>query len=898
MTTKQSSPLKNQKRRNIVSYIKENRKETFNLIQFLNNFQKDNKVEEMNSLLTFLSDYIFDQYKTYLNIEKNIFDFNEMQNIELSDSSSFNSDFKNEEFGVVDDISKENIFKSYLSPSIIYQLPRKLSLKQETNLNFEELLLKILQFEYEVEEILYRKLVQRFKSEERQVGQGNNLGYFSFLKILSTIIIFHTKLKVTITQSKSNYFLVFTCIDEGVLSNKAEEQEMFLKLKNYAVFYKEYNKVFKNKVSLLNENKESKHASFNKLVGNEKSILNIDNEESEYIELCEKPANKYKDYELHLDNVLNFPPHFIYNSLKKELYMEYDRNNSDQSYSFISRSDEDKEYRSIFRNIDILRLVSESISSFLNINVLKQNDLLEKVIYERNTISYKDDIADSLYITDSLSFSSTQTKKTINLLRNIYGEKVSFSAMFQKYYNKWLLFPVIIGIIFYFMDFVYNLFFTELNIDDMVNLNIEQITFRDYLTYISCFLITIWATLFRNTWIQKEKIYSYIWGTDDLGHSEPYRRNFIPDYKKNIIFNYTELRQNSFKKAFKLTVSWMILILVILLNLYLTFLMNYWKYLVSEGGKVFNLTPSILVGCLSGLQISLLSKGYRYIAFHLTNWENHEMDSMYENQLKLKYIVIEFFNCYTSLFYIAFFKNFFEQCIYNDCYLEMGLQVYFQLLTFLLVYILEYVLLKVILYYKRSKLFSEENRTIEEDTFNEKANERIINLSTKPDYTVDDLILSQQKMIILFGYVCFFTVACPFVPLICFLIIIIDNFFFMQTIFKLTSVTIFKRSKGNDFFSVCFRFIYVFGMIINLAIALFTSSHLKSKHLWFKVLLFVIFENVILFSMNLITWNILPSWYDKHIEKVKELYNKKFFMAKESEIKGRNIVELKYKRIE
>ena len=38
------------------------------------------------------------------------------------------------------------------------------------------------------------------------------------------------------------------------------------------------------------------------------------------------------------------------------------------------------------------------------------------------------------------------------------------------------------------------------------------------------------------------------------------------------------------------------------------------------------------------------------------NWENHEKQSQFDNELTIKVVFYEFVNHYVSLFYIAFFK--------------------------------------------------------------------------------------------------------------------------------------------------------------------------------------------------------------------------------------------------
>ncbi|XP_060240999.1 anoctamin-10 isoform X3 [Meriones unguiculatus] len=60
--------------------------------------------------------------------------------------------------------------------------------------------------------------------------------------------------------------------------------------------------------------------------------------------------------------------------------------------------------------------------------------------------------------------------------------------------------------------------------------------------------------------------------------------------------------------------------------------------------------PSIVYAVV----IEVMNRLYRYAAEFLTSWENHRLESAYQNHLVLKVLVFNFLNCFASLFYIAF----------------------------------------------------------------------------------------------------------------------------------------------------------------------------------------------------------------------------------------------------
>jgi anoctamin-10/anoctamin-7 len=74
---------------------------------------------------------------------------------------------------------------------------------------------------------------------------------------------------------------------------------------------------------------------------------------------------------------------------------------------------------------------------------------------------------------------------------------------------------------------------------------------------------------------------------------------------------------------------------------------------------------------LNAIQIKVMNTIYRVVARKLTDWENHETDSLYNDSLAIKLFLFQFVNSYNSLFYIAFLKSSLEGCIDGDCMHEL-----------------------------------------------------------------------------------------------------------------------------------------------------------------------------------------------------------------------------------
>jgi len=74
-----------------------------------------------------------------------------------------------------------------------------------------------------------------------------------------------------------------------------------------------------------------------------------------------------------------------------------------------------------------------------------------------------------------------------------------------------------------------------------------------YLIY--CAIVGIWSTLFFNYWENAEVYYSYLWGTENVESTEPYRKEFRHEKFKEFIFEKKIPSQRKWVKKVKQIVS-------------------------------------------------------------------------------------------------------------------------------------------------------------------------------------------------------------------------------------------------------------------------------------------------------------------------------------------------------
>ncbi|EDO27906.1 predicted protein, partial [Nematostella vectensis] len=81
-------------------------------------------------------------------------------------------------------------------------------------------------------------------------------------------------------------------------------------------------------------------------------------------------------------------------------------------------------------------------------------------------------------------------------------------------------------------------------------------------------------------------------------------------------------------------------------------------YMEEKYGKDDSIIATVLLMIPSvsySVMIAVLNNIYHRIALWLTEWENHRLESSYNNHLIVKLVLFYFVNCFYSLFYIAFY---------------------------------------------------------------------------------------------------------------------------------------------------------------------------------------------------------------------------------------------------
>ncbi|XP_030637739.1 anoctamin-10 [Chanos chanos] len=222
-------------------------------------------------------------------------------------------------------------------------------------------------------------------------------------------------------------------------------------------------------------------------------------------------------------------------------------------------------------------------------------------------------------------------------VRRYFGEGLALYFGFLEYFTFALVPMAVIGLPYYLFDW------------------------EDYDKYVLFAIFNlIWSTVFLEVWKRSSAQMAYSWGTlsRKKAFEEP-RPSFHGELGLNPVTGREEPIYPNTRRQLKIyLVSLPFVLLCLYLSLYVMMIyfdMEFWAIGVYDESP--NFWTSILLfipSIIYAVVIEIMNLLYRYAAEFLTHWENHRLESTYQNHLVLKVLVFNFFNCFASLFYIAF----------------------------------------------------------------------------------------------------------------------------------------------------------------------------------------------------------------------------------------------------
>ena len=529
-------------------------------------------------------------------------------------------------------------------------------------------------------------------------------------------------------------------------------------------------------------------------------------------------------------------------------FAEYRRSNKDDELGNMWRTHEISESgrRSLFRNMERIRLIVSYIRTEISINFLQERGFIEAHFPLHNIWQLKGKssnvvenapeedrmLRNILYDfkplnSDGPLLTSWKTalinqKIPLSKIRNYYGEKVALYFEFLRYHQCSLLFPALIGI---------GVFVVQRLFDDKSTQVLALNAFYSI-------FMTIWATSFLEGWKRKEAGLSVTWGTtkfEQIEIARPQykglkRRSPVTDELEEIY--YPESKRVKFL-ILAVTVSLLIISLVLSIVAGLIILKSELadELVVSS----FNLAGPIC-SVLNAIQILVFNFIYQKLAKIMTDFENHKTENQYQDSYIWKVFAFQFVNSFNSLVYIAFIKGYVgEGCLVtqddgtvkksSNCMNELFTQL---VSIFVVSYIKNLVEVGVpFIKYQMKKRKRAQSKIGSEPVNNKDVRTKIESQLLLEDYMTvdkDGTIDDYMELAIQFGYMTLFALAFPLSSALAFF----GLWFEMQTD-KLKILHLVRRplplsTKDIGTWSSIFSIICVLAIFSNTALFCFTSG--------------------------------------------------------------------------
>eukprot|EP00475_Leptophrys_vorax_P016422 TRINITY_DN2287_c0_g1_i4.p1 TRINITY_DN2287_c0_g1~~TRINITY_DN2287_c0_g1_i4.p1 ORF type:complete len:473 (-),score=136.31 TRINITY_DN2287_c0_g1_i4:602-2020(-) len=375
------------------------------------------------------------------------------------------------------------------------------------------------------------------------------------------------------------------------------------------------------------------------------------------------------------------------------------------------------------------------------------------------------------------------------------------------------------------------------------------------------FLVYVWLNFNENDlftaiaimefWKRTQNSLKVRWGMVDFSRQEQPRPEFEGENVRNLVNGRKEQYFPFYKLVYRHLATKSVIffflacVLGVIVALFIlrAYLASSWSY---YGGI-------IVASVLNAIQIVAFNQLYTRAAKYLTEYENHKTETEYANSLIIKRAVFKFINSYSTLFYMAFFRQFETDadlsCSGNTCLEDLAYQlaIVFSLLIFFdrFAEIAFPYIMKVWRTTKDLGLrinwtnlrFAASVEVPEDRSFEKEAS---LN-------EFESMLDEYEELYIQFGYVTLFVIVFPLAPLLAFLNnlvgIRIDSYKFLF----LTQRALPKAASDIGMWYKVIETVARISIITNVAVACIYSEQISDwldSSMW-RAVLFVITEHVL-----------------------------------------------------
>ena len=405
-------------------------------------------------------------------------------------------------------------------------------------------------------------------------------------------------------------------------------------------------------------------------------------------------------------------------------------------------------------------------------------------------------------------------------IKRYFGEPICIYFKFLAYLQKWLLAPVILGLLVYLLNFIFN----------------KSVTSSPYESFYSIFII-IWGNLFLVFWEKKEQKIAYSWkcfGKSFDTHEALSESAECFHERINDVSGLTEKYYPAYKRYFRYLISALMSLPILFLTFIILMLsLNLRGFVIPEhttiyvksfsdlanSGAIFdkNTSKILLPTILHVILLAVMNKLNKKVSEWTSRHEYHKNYLDYENSLIVKRFMFEMFYTFTDFTYIGFIRL-------DIAGLKKVLLALFTIDEFRRV-----IIETVIPLIQRKRKEKKPKKSIKSEEFDEHYQEiyrgtKAMELSMNRYEAFDDYL----EIIINFGYVTLFASATPLAPLFIFFFHFIESYSDRYKIFNLYRRPLPTRAKNIGSWQAVLNIMTLVSVITNIFLFSFSSNQLVS----------------------------------------------------------------------
>jgi hypothetical protein len=504
-----------------------------------------------------------------------------------------------------------------------------------------------------------------------------------------------------------------------------------------------------------------------------------------------------QDYKGRLE--VNYADRCVVNHLYK---VHTDRTDADQGARYPSSD-------AIFRTVDRISLIDTIIrqnghdcAGIDMGQLMHDNDVLHYFPMHENQL---------LRDMDKDWFLTFASGSHIDKVRDYFGERIAMYFLFMAYLNSALIWPAVLGIGFWVYDTV-------------------RATPDNRTEGFVCLIMGLWAVLFVPFWRMKAAERACKWGTIGMKtQEEPTRPQFKGTCQVNPVTGRVDRYYPWSDRVKSIALSWSTIlgcILVLFWTIGILMIVRARMQKHAGGRPMFMVVNAIMVEAGNIL--------FTKLAKWLTDRENYRAPSEYSNSLMAKTVIFKFINCYSSLYYIAFFKAHHYlygvemKCWKDDCMYDLSMQ----LAVFLIVRCTFQNLMELGLPYFRMMWQNyQEGRTFHTSIFENP-------LTVMPDLSQAekqskkeefDLYDDMDETLILYGYATLFVVACPWIPALALAMNVLECFLDQKKLIFLYRRPMPTPAANLEPWDTAFDIFGILAMLTNALLIVFSARAFDSE---------------------------------------------------------------------